>query len=81
MKLSSKALKELKRYFPRDWAAVLRERIIEKHQSTFSTNYIRYVLDGEDHRHNDLIVQEAYEYYLELKDQVETAEAEILKSA
>lgn len=79
MKLSNTALKELKRYFPRDWAIVLQERILERHHKTFSTNYIRYVLDEQDPRHNDLIVQEARLYHNELKDEIQAAEAEILQ--
>lgn len=80
MKLSKKALEEMKRYFPRDWTTVLQNRIRENQQKAYSTNYIRYVLNGDGRRHSDLIVHEAYTYYLELKDQVESAEAEILKS-
>lgn len=81
MKLSRKALTEMKRYFPRNWTTVLRERIKEKHNRTFSTNYIRYVLDGDDCRHSDLIVREAYEYYLVLKEEVQEAETQILNPA
>ena len=80
MKLSNKALKELKRLFPTGWARILQERISEKHERTFSTNYIRYVLDGKNQHHNEIIVQEAYSWFLELKDEVVKAESQILNS-
>lgn len=78
MKLSNTALVALKRYFPRSWATILRDRIYRKHGVRFSINYIRYVLDESDPRHNDLIVEEAHIYHVELKKAILAAEAEIL---